>query len=219
MVSSLLALLGGSLLLGSFATIVLAIFIAELTDKDALLLLTLATRLKPLTAFAAGSLAFTITTTIIVSVGFVLTQFVPVFWIKLVGGAIMIVYAFYQYLQKNDREKEEIANEEKKIVGGFTERRAAWKAFLSAVSMLIVLDLAGDATEVLTVVFVARYQDVLLVFVSCVVALVAASALETAIGNRLGKMLTIKRIKLLSLVVFLIIGSLVIVSTIFNFSF
>ncbi|MCL5068759.1 MAG: TMEM165/GDT1 family protein, partial [Thaumarchaeota archaeon] len=56
-------------LLPSFATIFATIFVAELADKDALLLLTLATRIRSWTAFAAGSVAFTITSAIIVSVG------------------------------------------------------------------------------------------------------------------------------------------------------
>ena len=36
--------------------------------------------------------------------------------------------------------------------------------FLTMVSALVVLDLAGDATELLTVVFVAQFENLLLVF-------------------------------------------------------
>ena len=81
--------------------------------------------------------------------------------------------------------------------------------------MLMVLDLAGDATEVLTIVYVARFQNVLLVFVGCVIALVAASAVETLIGNRLGKVLSVSRIRYFSLAIFLVIGSIIIITTIF----
>jgi Ca2+/H+ antiporter, TMEM165/GDT1 family len=206
----------GEALFGAFGTIALAIFIAELTDKDALLLLTLATRIKPLTAFAAGSLAFTITSAIIVSVGFVLSAFIPVFWIKIAGGAIMIGYAFFQYFRSTSKEEEGILSEEKVLLA---KSKTAWATFLSAVAMLIVLDLAGDATEVLTVVFVARYQNLLLVFVSAVAALVAASAVETVLGNRLGRLLSVKRLKVFSLIVFLVIGTIVVTSSVFNFSF
>jgi putative Ca2+/H+ antiporter (TMEM165/GDT1 family) len=202
----------------AFATIAVAIFIAELTDKDALLLLSLATRVKPMIAFAAGSLAFTITSAVIVSASYVLTNFIPVFWIKIAGGSIMIGYAFFQYFYSSTKEEKDIARDEKRLASR-TARRSALTAFLGAVSMLIVLDLAGDATEVLTVVFVARYQNLLLVFASCVVALVAASAVETVLGNRLGRVLSIGRIKLFSFAVFLIIGSIVILSSLLNFSF
>lgn len=198
-------------LLGAFGTVVLAIFVAELTDKDALLLLALATRIKPQTAFLAGSTAFAISTAIIVSVGYVLTRFIDPFWIKLAGGVIMIGYAGYEYFSTS---KEEIEEDKKKL-----DKRAAGKneflrLFLSIISMLIILDLAGDATEVLTIVFVARFQNVALVFVSCVVALSGASAVETVIGNRLGKLFSFERIRVFSLLVFAIIGTIIIVTTI-----
>ena len=200
-------------ILGAFATIIPAIFVAELTDKDALLLLALSTRVKAWTAFAAGSTAFAISTAIIVSIGFVLTRFVPVFWIKIVGGVIMIGYAAYEYFDINyQKERKEIDEREKRIEKG--KKDSFFKLFFTIISMLVVLDLAGDATEVLTIVFVARFQDALLVFVSCVIALSAASAVETLIGNRLGKLFSFEKIRLFSLLIFVIIGTIVIVTTI-----
>jgi putative Ca2+/H+ antiporter (TMEM165/GDT1 family) len=204
-----------STLLGAFATIASAIFIAELTDKDALLLLALATKIKPWTAFAAGSTAFAITTAIIVSIGYVLTSVFPVFWIKLLGGIIMICYAIYQYATTSkEKEQNEISKEEKRIEESKKRSRAFLRLFFGIVSMLAILDLAGDVTEVLTIVFVARFQNPLLVFISCVVALSAASAVETTIGNRLGKLFSFERIRIFSLLVFLIIGAIVILTTI-----
>ena len=206
-------LFDASTLLGAFATIASAIFIAELTDKDALLLLALSTRVKSRIAFAAGSTAFAISTAIIVLIGYLLTSIIPVFWIKIAGGVIMICYATYEYAKMNKtKEKQEIEEREKKIEK--TKKEAFFKLFLTIISMLVVLDLAGDATEVLTIVFVARFQNVLLVFVSCVVALSAASAVETIIGNRLGKLFSFEKIRIFSLAVFVIIGTIVIVTTV-----
>ncbi len=194
-------------------TIVSTIFIAELTDKDALLLLTLATKIKPQVAFAAGAIAFTITTAIIVTVGSILVVFLPVYWIKIAGGVIMIGFAVYEFFEIS-KEAKRIEKEEDSKIKQAAKKRGSWAILLSAISMLVVLDLAGDATEVLTIVFVARFQDAILVFVACVVALVAASGVETAIGNRLGKFLKPERVRFLSLFVFLIIGSAVIVATV-----
>ena len=186
---------------------VVTIFIAELTDKDALLLLTLATRIRPRIAFAAGATAFTITTSIIVTVGYFLVRVVPVFWIRLAGGVIMIVFGIWQYASTNEEE-----SEEKRLLER-TKRKTAWSIFLGAVSLLVILDLAGDATEILTIVFVARFSNALLVFLGAVLALVTASAVETIVGNRLKRYLSPKRLRILSLVVFLVIGSLVIITT------
>jgi putative Ca2+/H+ antiporter (TMEM165/GDT1 family) len=78
---------------------------------------------------------------------------------------------------------------------------------MSAVGFLVLLDLAGDATEVLTILFVARFGDAFIVFVAAVTALVAATAVETTIGNRLSTILSARRIRIFSSLVFLAIGS------------
>jgi putative Ca2+/H+ antiporter (TMEM165/GDT1 family) len=202
-----LSVLDFASLVPAFVTIVATIFIAELTDKDALLLLTLATRIRPWTAFASGSVAFTITSAIIVSVGYFLIQIVPIFWVRLVGGCVMIGFALVEYLRHGDDEKEE-----KKLLSR-TLKKTGWSIFVGAVSLLILLDLAGDATEVLTIVYVARFSNALLVFLGAVVALVSASALETMLGRKLGKILSASKIRILSLVVFLVIGSVIVITT------
>ncbi len=202
------AVLDTTALVGAFATITVTIFIVELTDKDALLLLTLATRIKPWTAFASGASAFTITSAIIVSIGYALIRIVPVFWVRLAGGVVMIGYGLWEFFHKEDEEKEE-----KKLLNR-TMNKSNWSIFLGAVSLLVLLDLAGDSTEVLTIVYVARFSDALLVFLAAVLALVLASALETFLGGRLGRIISMGKVKKLSLVVFLIIGILIIATTI-----
>jgi len=190
-----------------------AIFVAELTDKDALLLLSLATRLKPWIVFAAGSVAFTITSAIIVTVGYFLVSFLPVSLISVAGGLVMIAYGTWSFFEAN-KEEEELAKAERKL--SLKASKSLWLVFLNAVSLLILLDLAGDATEVLTILFVARFQNGLLVFIGAVVALITATAVETTIGNRLSKILSFKRIRIFSLFVFLTIGSVAILTTLFH---
>lgn len=196
-------------LIPAFVTIAVTIFIVELTDKDALLLLTLATKIRPWTAFAAGSTAFTITSAIIVSVGYFLIQIIPIFWVRLVGGLVMISFAIVEYLRGEDDEEDE-----KKLLNR-TLKKTNWSIFLGAVSLLMLLDLAGDATEVLTIVYVAKFSNALLVFLGAVAALVSASALETMLGRKLGKILSASKIRILSLVVFFLIGSYIVVTTLF----
>ena len=190
-----------------------AIFIAELTDKDALLLLSLATRFKPRLVFAAGSVAFTITSAIIVTVGKFLVSYVPVSWVSLAGGTIMICYGVWSFFHAKPDERE-VADLEDKL-SAKTSKGTAY-VFLSAVGLLVLLDLAGDATEVLTILFVARFGDVFIVFLAAVVALIAATAVETMIGNRLSRILSAKRIRIFSLLVFLIIGTIVIISVVLH---
>jgi putative Ca2+/H+ antiporter (TMEM165/GDT1 family) len=201
------------MLLAALATTAGTIFVAELTDKDALFLLALATKTKASVVFAAGSVAFTITTAIIVLLGSLLITVVPVIAIKLAGGSIMLAYAVLEYYRFSNEERGVDEREERlleKSAGG------VWSIFIPAVLTLIALDLAGDATELVTIVFLARYQDALVVFAGAVIGLVAAVAVETALGNRLGRVLSRKRIKYLSIAIFTVIGVTVIVTTLFG---
>lgn len=200
----------GPLLAALFTTIG-TIFVTELTDKDALFLLALATKTKASVVFAAGSLAFVISTAIIVLIGSLLIAFVPVFAIRLAGGAIMLGYAVLEYYRFSSEERLVDEREERVL-----ERRgtSVWSIFIPAVLTLIALDLAGDATELVTIVLLAHFNDALVVFSGAVVGLVGAVAVETALGNRLGRFLSRRRIKYLSIAIFTIIGVTVIATTI-----
>jgi putative Ca2+/H+ antiporter (TMEM165/GDT1 family) len=92
--------------------------------------------------------------------------------------------------------------------------QAGARGFFAMVGSLALLDLAGDATEVLIVVFLARYTDPLLVFSGACLGLIAAVAVETALGNVLGRILTQRRLLYLSAVVFLALGAYIIGSSV-----
>jgi putative Ca2+/H+ antiporter (TMEM165/GDT1 family) len=191
----------------AFATIAFALFVTELTDKDALLLLTLAARTRATLVFLAGATAFVMTTAIFVTVGTLISALVPIIWVRLAGGSFMIGYGLWEArgvvgLGVVDKEEKSL---ERRLDG--------WKAFFSIVAALALLDIAGDATEVLTIVLVAQYSNALLVFSASCVGLIAATAFETALGNKLGAMLTPKRIRYASMVVFLALGTFIIVSS------
>jgi putative Ca2+/H+ antiporter (TMEM165/GDT1 family) len=131
----------------------------------------------------------------------------------LAGGAIMIGYGIWSFLKTN-QEKDEITAAQRKLSAkGST---GLTSMFLSIVAMLVLLDLAGDATELLTILFVARFQDPLMVFTAAVAALIAATAVETTIGSTMSKILSTHRIRIFSLAVFLIIGTSAILSVVFH---
>lgn len=197
-------------LVGPFATVVATIFVAELTDKDALLLLSLGARMRPLIIFAAGAIAFAVSSAVIVLVGSELVGYVPIIWVKLAGGVIMLAYAGFEFL-RGLQAGERLEKREGRFMGSLGRREAY--EFLGIIASLIVLDLAGDATELITVVFVAQFDDALLVFAGAVLALVAASALETILGSTLARFLSTKNVRYLSIAVFLLIGTVIILSS------
>ncbi len=191
----------------AFATIASALFVTELTDKDAFLLLTLAAKTRAVVVFFAGATAFVITTTVFVTVGTLISAAVPILWVRLVGGAFMIGYGLWEAWGVDSRR--DVEKEERSL-----ERRfGGWMTFFSIVAGVALLDIAGDATEVLTIVLAARYSNPILVFSAACTGLVSAAAFETALGNRLGRMLTPQRVRYISMVVFLVLGTFIIISS------
>jgi putative Ca2+/H+ antiporter (TMEM165/GDT1 family) len=193
--------------LASFAAIAAALFVAELTDKDAFLLIAVSTKVRVRVAFLAGATAFAFTTTVIMTVGTLLITVVPVYWVRLAGGVVMVAYGLWQ--ARGLVGQKVVEEEESRIQRAGSQRRV----FLAMVAALALLDLAGDATEVLTIVFVARYSNVALVFSGVLTGLVAATAVETSLGNRLGRYLTPDRLRYVSVVVFLVLGVFIILTS------
>lgn len=186
--------------LAAFGGIAAALFVTELTDKDAFLLIAVSTKVKAAVAFLAGTVAFVFNTALIVTTGSLLIYVVPVYWVRLAGGVVMIFYGLWE--ARGLVGMRTVAEESSRIPKSGTNLRV----FVGLVGTLILLDLAGDATMILTIVFVARYQNALLVFSGACTGLLCAAGLETALGSRLGRFLTPGRLRLLSAGVFLIIG-------------
>jgi len=190
--------------IASFVTIAATLFVAELTDKDALLLLAISTKVRARLAFAAGATAFAITTTIIIAAGSLIVAVVPVDWVRVAGGVVMLGYGLWE--ARGLIGEKEVEKEESRIARSGSQ----WRVFLALVASLALLDLAGDATEVLTVVLVANYGSPLFVFSSVWVGLVSAAAAEAALGSKLGKLLTPRRLQVSSAVIFILLGLFII---------
>jgi putative Ca2+/H+ antiporter (TMEM165/GDT1 family) len=151
---------------------------------------------------------------IIVTLGYFLASILPVSLITITGGAIMIGYGAWSLVKAHKSEEKEVSRAERRM--SFNASKNVWAVFLTTVPFLMLLDLTGDATEVLTILFVARFENTLLVFMGAVCALVAASAIETMIGNRLSKILTRDRIRIFSPLVFLVMGTAAILAALLH---
>jgi putative Ca2+/H+ antiporter (TMEM165/GDT1 family) len=196
------------LALASLGAIAGAIFVAELTDKDAFLLIGVSMKMKAWVAFLAGITAFTITTTLFVTLGSILVTVVPVYLIRDAGGVVMLAYGLWQArglvgLRAVEEQESLVARSGSPL-----------RAFLALVAALAFLDIAGDATEVLTIVFVAHYSNLVFVFAGVCAGLYLATAVETAMGSRLGRLLTPGRLQYVSVGVFVTLGLLILF---FNF--
>ena len=134
----------------SFGTIAAVLFVTELTDKDAFLLIAISSKVRWHLAFLAGATAFTLTTFIFVVAGSLIIAFVPVNWVRLAGGVVMLAYGLWEArgLVGTSTAEEEESRVQK--------ARSLWAVFFTMVASLALLDIAGDATEVLTIVFVGH---------------------------------------------------------------
>ncbi|MBI3840501.1 MAG: TMEM165/GDT1 family protein [Thaumarchaeota archaeon] len=147
------------------------------------------------------------TTAISVILGTVVSTLIPIVWVKLAGGTVMIAYGLRE--AKGLIGQRAIEEEERKL----ESTKGALRAFLGMFIALAILDLAGDATMILTIILAAQYSDRVLVFTATCVGLIGATAFETALGNRLGRMLTPNRLRYIAVVVFVALGSLIIITS------
>ncbi len=187
--------------LSSFGAIAATLFVAELTDKDAFFMIAMSAKLRARVVFFAGATAFTFTTLLFVTLGSVLVTIVPVYWVRLAGGLVMIAFGLWE--ARGFVGMGQVEEEESRV----RKARSPWKAFLALVAALAILDIAGDATEVLTIVFAARYSNPILVFTGAYAGLISATASEAALGNRLGRFLTPGRLRVISALVFVVLGA------------
>jgi len=75
-----------------------------------------------------------------------------------------------------------------------------------------MLDMAGNETEVLTIVSVVQYSDSVPVFLAVCAGLMAATAFEKMLGNRLVRMLTPQWTRHVSTFAYIVLGSFIILS-------
>jgi putative Ca2+/H+ antiporter (TMEM165/GDT1 family) len=162
--------------------------------------LAVSARVKAWVTFLAGAVAFTLTTSLFVTLGSLVVLVAPVGWIRLAGGLVMVAYGLWEFrgvVGQRAVEKEEARVE---------KTGTALKAFVALVVALALLDITGDATEILTIVYVSQYGDLLLVFTGCLLGLYAATAVEAALGSALKRILTPRRLRYVSSAVFLALG-------------
>jgi putative Ca2+/H+ antiporter (TMEM165/GDT1 family) len=87
--------------MNSFFTAFLAIFLAELGDKTQLAIISLtAAKHKPLNIWLGATIAFCILNLIAVSVGGILTKFLPEEYLKYGSGIFFIIIGFWTIFSK-----------------------------------------------------------------------------------------------------------------------
>jgi Ca2+/H+ antiporter, TMEM165/GDT1 family len=158
-----------------------AIFVVELPDKTFIAALVLSTRYKALAVWVGVGLAFMVQTLVAVTVGAIVTELVPERIIRLVTLAIFLIGAAVLFRTAPGADAEEIEQEEE-----YTAVAAQERTGLRAVAASFVVLFAaewGDLSQILTINFVARFDDHVDVFLGAWAALLTVSGLAVLMGR------------------------------------
>ena len=182
----------------------LAVGLAEMGDKTQLSVLLLSSRTREYAQLLVGiMLAFLLADGFAILVGSWVTNVIPVHLVKLVSGAVFILFGVM--ILRGDKEEEE--------EGSLSPRNA----FVSGFSMIFLSEW-GDKTQIASALFATEY-DPRLVFVGVMTALLILSAMAIYLGKFLASRIDRKRITRIAGVVFLLIGLSFMLSAVMSSAF
>jgi putative Ca2+/H+ antiporter (TMEM165/GDT1 family) len=182
----------------------LAVGLAEMGDKTQLSVLLLSSRTREYAQLLAGiMLAFLLADGFAILVGSWVTEVIPVHLVKLVSGAVFILFGV-MILRGNKEEEEE-------------SRLSPRSAFVSGFSMIFLSEW-GDKTQIASALFATEY-DPRLVFIGVMTALLILSAMAIYLGKFLARRIDRKRITRIAGVVFLLIGLSFMLSAVMSSAF
>ena len=181
------------------------IFVAELPDKTALAALILAVRYRARDVIAGAWLAFLVQTLIAVAAGSLFTL-LPATPIRIASGLGFLVFAAVAYFRDEHAEEEE---ERERIARGVT-KRPIW-----LVSFLVIFAAEwGDLTQLATAALVAHSERPISVGLGALLALWAVTVVAALSGSSLVRFPTPSLLKVVSVVLFTVIGAIILYSAI-----
>ena len=182
----------------------LAVGLAEMGDKTQLSVLLLSSRTREYAQLLVGiMLAFLLADGFAILVGSWVTEVIPVHLVKLVSGAVFILFGVM--ILRGDKEEEE------------ESRLSPRNAFVSGFSVIFLSEW-GDKTQIASALFATEY-DPRLVFIGVMTALLILSAMAIYLGKFLASRIDRKRITRIAGVVFLLIGLSFMLSAVMSSAF
>ncbi|HWU24399.1 MAG TPA: TMEM165/GDT1 family protein [Candidatus Paceibacterota bacterium] len=175
------------------------IFLAELPDKTALSSLMLAARHGARPVIIGAWLAMILQTIIAVLAGGVL-NLLPAEPVRIFSGACFMLFAVFMIVRKEETNeaKELVREEEREVKRG----RPVWFA-----SFLVLFGTEwGDLSQLATAGIVAHQGHPLSVGIGAALALCTVVALAAVLGSRMSKVIPTKQLKIVSAILFALMG-------------
>jgi putative Ca2+/H+ antiporter (TMEM165/GDT1 family) len=180
------------------------IFLAELGDKTQLVTISFASIYPHVPVFWGVFLGMSMVTVLGVLVGTIIFEYIPIFYIKILSGAIFIIFGIWTLKEAREAEEDE---EEIKEIGN--------KSVFSTTFILISIAEFGDKTQFMVIALSAQYGAPILVFLGAILAFALIVGIGVFVGKKLSEKVDIKWIELGSGILFIVIGVLFIIEALF----
>ncbi len=180
----------------------LLILVAELGDKTQLSGISLSSSYKWQHVFAGSMLAFLAVDGVSIAVGGPLLALVPLRYVQVVSGIVFVVFGIIPLLRK-EKSSEVRVNKPPSAI-----------PLLASFSLIALMEL-GDKTQIITITLAAQSSPIL-VLIGMVSAFAVLTGVAVLIGAKLVSRLPMKWLKIATSTLFIILGTLSILTSIFE---
>lgn len=158
-----------------------SIFVVELPDKTFIAALVLSTRYKPIAVWVGVGLAFFVQTLVAVTAGTLVDDFVPEVVVKIFTLVVFLAGAVLLFRAAPGSDAGE-AEQEEEYAAKATGNTSGLHAIVTSFLVLFAAEW-GDLSQLLTINFVARFDDHVDVFLGAWGALLTVSGLAVLMGR------------------------------------
>ena len=177
--------------LESFTSAFFLVGLSELGDRTQLATFSLTAKYgRPIHIFGGAMLGFLLADGLAALVGKALLELFPAVYLTAASGFVFITFGIIE-LRKKDDDK--------------TEAKSQAKPFLASFYVILISEM-GDKTQLTTALLVAEFNSALGVLLGVLVAMALLSVLAIVIGARLRKILPMRTLKMVSGLIFIILG-------------
>jgi putative Ca2+/H+ antiporter (TMEM165/GDT1 family) len=171
-----------------------AVFLAEIGDKTQLITISFASKYPQIPVFFGIFLGISMITVLGVLVGTILFEFIPIFYVKILSGAIFIIFGIWTLKEAKEEGDEEI------------ETEITTKGVFSTSFILISIAEFGDKTQFMVIALTAQYGAPISVLMGAILAFALIIGIGVFVGKKLSERISIRWIELGSGFLFIIIG-------------
>jgi putative Ca2+/H+ antiporter (TMEM165/GDT1 family) len=199
------------------------LFLGELGDKTQLIVFNLALEYDKFYKVGIGAtIGFALIVSIGIFFGAIITELIPLFLISIASGVVFIIIGLFEarslkalYLTRKNKVLVEIKTESNENPEEITKSkflRLKKNPYLAGLGFIFFMEL-GDKTQILTISLASLYGLPIEVWIGSFLALITVAWMGILIGAAIAKKVPKFYLKLISVLIFIIVGIIVIISS------